>query len=494
MFQDFHQPDNLTRFNQKIMSMVQDYYQNPEQDKVIPYQTKQALLDQFRENEPPKEGQGFENILDYFRDHVLTQSIKTWHPLFMNQMFAGASFPSITGDLLASMMNPTLATWEMSPVATIIERNVSEWMANLIGLPEGSSGIFLPGGSLSNLMALSIARNQRLSPKIKTEGMYQQEPGAILCSAGCHYSIANAAHLLGIGTNQVIKVATNERNEMLIEDFKAKLEECKEKGLRVFAAVATMGITVTGGFDPLAEMVPICKANDIHIHVDAAFGGGMCFTKEGQHHLKGIDQADSVIWDAHKWLHTPLTCTVLLLPNAGLLKHIFNSDANYLFHPQEEDIPEVEDLGKYTILCGKRFDALKVWMLFKALGTDHFREAVEDRLDFTRQVYQLLCDEPDFTPSYHPTSPIVCWQFKRVEGSDQAYMDRLHRWARETCKQRSLALFNITKLHGQDHFRAILINPLTEIDHFVEVLTHLKSLRQEFLEKHPVETACGAEA
>lgn len=476
----------LNRYSKQIMEMIENYYHQPEKDSVIPYRSKQKLLDQFRESDPPKEGQGFGETLDYFRDEILTQSVKTWHPLFMNQMFAGASFPAITGDLLASMMNPTLATWEMSPVATIIERNVSEWMAQLIGMQEGSSGIFLPGGSLSNLMALSIARNQKLSPKIKTEGLFGQEPGAILCSAGCHYSIANAAHLLGIGMDHVIKVATNERNEMLVDDFKAKLEECQQKGLHVFAAVATMGITVTGGFDPLAEIVPICKEHDIHIHVDAAFGGGMCFSPLGRKFLKGIEHADSVIWDAHKWLHTPLTCTVLLVPNAGVLKHIFNSNADYLFHPQEEDIPEVEDLGKYTLLCGKRFDALKVWMLFKALGTDYFREVVENRITFTRQVFELINDSSDFVSSYHPRSPIVCFQFKKEPGADVTYMNHMHRWARETCKKKGLALFNITKLHGQDHFRAILINPLTQVEHFQQVLQDLRELRDAFIKANPL--------
>ena len=468
------------------MDILQSYYSHVEGEKVLAFRNKQTLLKQFRETSPPKTGNGFSHTLDYFRDQILSQSVKTWNPMFMNQMFAGASFPAITGDLLASMMNPTLATWEMSPVATIIERNVSEWMAGLIGMPEGSSGIFLPGGSLSNLMALSIARNQRLSPKIKTEGLYGQEPGAILCSAGCHYSIANAAHLLGIGTDNVIKVATNDRNEMLVDDFKAKLEQCNAKGLRVFAAVATMGITVTGGFDPLEDIIPICKANDIHIHVDAAFGGGMCFSEAGRTLLRGVDQADSVIWDAHKWLHTPLTCTVLLVPNAGVLKHIFNSDADYLFHPQEEDVPEVEDLGKYTILCGKRFDALKVWMLFKSLGTDYFKEVVEDRLAFTKEVYRLLSEDDGFTPSYEPVSPIVCFQFKPVPNANRAYMDRMHRWAREMSKKRELALFNITKLHGQDHFRAILINPLTRVHHIQTVLGDLRSLRDEFLKTNPV--------
>ena len=486
MLQDFHTPELLHDYLSKIMDILKNHYSNPEKEPVLNFRTKEKLLAQFREVSPPEHGQGFHSTLDFFRDEILTQSVKTWHPGFLNQMFAGASFPAIVGDLLASMMNPTLATWEMSPVATIIERNVSEWMAKLIGMPEESSGIFLPGGSLANLLAISIARNQRLAPKIKSEGLFGKEPGAILCSAGCHYSIANAAHLLGIGTQYVIKIDTNERNEMLVEDFKTKLAECNAKGLKVFAAVATMGITVTGGFDPLEDIVPICKANNIHIHVDAAFGGGMCFSQEGKDLLRGIEHADSVIWDAHKWLHTPLTCTALLVPNAGVLEHIFNSNADYLFHPQEEDHPDVEDLGKYTLLCGKRFDALKLWMLFKALGTSYFTDAVNDRLAFVREVYELLKLRPEFTPSYTPTSPIICFRLKPVPGADESYMDRMHRWVRESAKKEGRTLFNITKLHGRDHFRAILINPLTQINHIEDMLDDICRLQNEFIKNHPI--------
>ena len=118
-----------------------------------------------------------EETLAYFRDRVLPSSVKTWHPMFMNQMFAGASFPSIIGDMLASMMNPTLATWEMAPVATIIERNVSQWMAQILGMPEGSSGIFLPGGSLANLLALTVAPQSAVRPPGRHFGHASHQSG-----------------------------------------------------------------------------------------------------------------------------------------------------------------------------------------------------------------------------------------------------------------------------------------------------------------------------
>jgi glutamate/tyrosine decarboxylase-like PLP-dependent enzyme len=473
-----------------------DYYSQPEKDSVVPYHPKAILLEEFRETAPPEQGSGLEATLDFFKNEILPKSIKTWHPLYMNQMFAGVSLPGALGDLFASMMNPTLATWEMSPVATIIERNVSEWLAQLLGMKEGSAGIFLPGGSMSNLLGLTVARNQKLSPESKYQGLFQQKRGAIICSEAAHYSVANSAHLLGLGVDNLIKVKTNHRNEMCPLDLKAKLDYCDANEIYPFAVVATMGLTVTGGFDPLDEIVALCKPRGMHIHVDAAWGGGIALTKDAENHLAKIQEADTVIWDCHKWFHAPLTCTALLVPNVAILKHTFNTGADYLFHPQEEDIPEVDDLGQYTILCGKRFDALKVWMLFNTFGTEHFRHIADSRQEFTRDVWEMLEKDPDFQPSYEPVSPIQCFQFQptALAEAPQSYRDRLHRWVREVSKKRGIAMYNITKLKGEDHFRMILVNPLTTLEHMRQLLDQIRSLAYEFMEAEPLQAATSSTA
>ena len=316
-------------------------------------------------------------------------------------------------------------------------------------------------------MGLITARNHRLGPDAALKGVQSlsYQP-VIICSDASHYSIANAGDVLGIGKEHVIKVRTNQRQEMLIDDLKEKLAECAANNQRPFALVATMGTTVTGGFDPLKELVPICKEHNIHLHVDAAFGGGFSLSKDGRTVFEGIEHADTVIWDAHKWLHVPLTCTVLLAPDARLFKQIFSSNANYLFHPQAEEIDIADDLGQYTLLCGKRFDALRVWILFKAYGQDYFRDLAQSRVELARDFYRMLCDDPDFVPSYEPASPLQCFRYEpeQLRGIDQAYADRLHRHVREQAKQKGLAMFNITHLKGRDHFRTILINPLTTTD------------------------------
>lgn len=480
--QSYHSEKDISEITAMLTDILSDTYQDPENRPVTVSPGKAEMIEAFYEEIAPSEGIGLKESIAEFRDKVLPASVKTWHPLFMNQMFAGASFPSIVGDLMASMMNPTLATFEMSPAGTIIERSVASWMARMLGMPQGSSGIFLPGGSMSNLMALAVARHLKLGPELANTGLVGlKEKPAILCSEASHYSIANAGALLGFGKDQVIKVATNASNEMLVDDFEAKIAWAKEQGMRPFAAVITMGLTVTGCFDPLKELVPICRANDLHIHVDAAFGGGISLTKEGAEVLDGIEEADSVIWDCHKWMHVPLASTVLLVPKVHVLKQVFSSGADYLYHEQDEIEDLGDDLGHYTPLCGKRFDALRTWLLFKAFGENYFRELADERMETTRAIAKLIDDAPDFQLSYEPRSPLICWRYipESMRDASDEELSKLQRNLREGIKKQGRALFNMATLKGNKHFRAVLVNPLTTADHFAAVLDDIRKLAVE---------------
>lgn len=483
--QAYHEPNELKNVTENLLSILNSYYHSPEKSKTLIFNTKKELVEAFYQEVAPDHPRSLTDVLKEFKEEILPASVKTWHPLFLNQMFAGASFPSIIGDLMASMMNPTLATWEMSPVATIIEKNVSQWMAKLVGMPKGSWGIFLPGGSLSNLIALTLARNNFFGTEIRQTGVPMHKRPTLICSEGSHYSVANAANILGIGTDNLIKIKTQVNGTMDMSDLKVQLEACDQDGRTPFAIVSTMGLTVSGCFDPLSEIVKICKPRGIHVHVDAAFGGGMALTDRGTQLFKGIDQADSLTWDAHKTMHMPLTSSVLLLPNPAVLKSVFSQQqATYLFHPQSQH--EIEDLGKYTPLCGKRFDALKLWMLWNTYGTDYFIELAESRYKLVQDFNQFLAETDDFHQDFKSESPITCfywsppeWQKKNreVRASDS---NRLHRFIRERMKEAGKAFFNIASLNGLDQFRLILINPLTELDQLKKLIFEIRAMATEY--------------
>jgi glutamate/tyrosine decarboxylase-like PLP-dependent enzyme len=484
-----HSPEQLRQTLDRIFGIVAKYYHAAEGEKVVDLPSKQKVVDQFWEATPPEQGKGLDAILDRFQQEILPQSIKTWHPLFLNQMFAGASFPSAMGDLLASVMNPTLATWEMSPVATAIEQNVSQWMAQLLGMKAGSRGIFLPGGSLSNLLALTVARQRLYGPEIKTKGMGSDLRPVIFCSEKAHYSIANAAAILGVGSDQLIKVRSKINGAMEVDDLVTQLGRSEANGLTPMAVVATLGLTVSGCFDPLAEIAALCQSKGIHLHADAAFGGGMALTKEGKERLRGIEYADTVTWDAHKWLHMPLTCSVLLSASPSDLKATFGQQADYLFHPQED--LTLEDLGQSTPLCGKRFDGLKLWLVWQSCGTQTFRSMAEERLSIARSFASLVTEHPDYRCDYALETPLFCFRFHHASWPEVpsegqiAYINRLHRQVREGIKQSGIAYFNITQLNGQDQFRMILINPLTRLSHLETLFGEIDERARAFVFNEP---------
>jgi len=481
----YHNRLDIEKISKQLVDILESNYIQPENSPVVPKYDKHKTVDKFSEPLPPERGTDLENVINYFKDNILPESVKTWHPMFMNQMFPGVSFPSIIGDYMASMMNTTLATWEMSPVATVIERNVIKWMADIIGLPKGSSGIIVPGGSLANLMALTIARN-KISTNIAKKGITPNN--VIICSETAHYSIRNAANVLGIGINNVITVKTNKRNEIEKDDFIRKLQYCEQNNLNPFAAVLIIGNTVTGGTDQLREISETCKKRNIHVHIDAAFGGGLSLSSDSNNILDGIELADSICWDTHKWLHTSLTSTALLVPDANVLKETFNTNADYLFHPDNDEITGTDDMGKYTLLCGKRFDSLKTWILWKTLGTEGLKELADSRLKLVNNFHKILANHSEFTPSYKPKTPIQCFKYTsdKFKNASKEYLNKMHRWIREQFKVDQKAFFNVATLNGSTHFRVILVNPLTTEEHLNYILKEIEIYGKKYLKKNPL--------
>ena len=469
--------EDLHVIHQALGAILERFYSQGPNSPVVAHQSRESLYAQFHRPAPPATGTGLAAALRDFETRVLPASVRTWHPLFLNQMFAGAPPASLAGDALAGVMNTTLATWEAAPAATIIEKTVSEWMAALLGLPEGASGIFVPGGSMANLLGLALARDTRLAKDNGRRGLATAPAGAILCSEATHYSIANAARLLGIGTEGLVTVKTGTRMEMDPSDFPRALGECARRGRHPFAIVLTAGAPVTGGVDPLAALVPLAHQHGLHVHVDAAFGGTLAMTRE-RPRLAGIEAADSITWDAHKWLHVPLPCSALLVPDASRLKAVFENPAGYLFHSREETGP-VDDLGRYTPLCAKRFDALKLWLVWQAWGTEGLRAMAESRLALAERFHGLLEASPDFVPAYKPVTPIQCFRHC-PPGMPPAPPDAMHRWIREQLRERGHAFINLATLEGSSHFRVILINPLTRETDLIRLLDDIRALAREY--------------
>lgn len=479
---DYHNMEDIERINDFLKNIFKEWYINPKLRQAVPKSTCVSKAKSVFFNPAlPKSKESLFEILHFFQKEIMPKSIHTWNPDFMAYMFSGPPLPAAIGELLAIMLNPTLSTLEMSLPATLIEQNVIQWMTQLLNMPEESGGIFLPGGSFSNRMGLLIARNRFLGSNLHKKGLFNCQRGVILCSASAHYSIESAANILGIGIENVIKVKTNQRGEMLVEDLKEKLQYCQTNSLIPFAIVVTMGITTTGGCDPLKEIIAICRDRNIHIHVDAAFGSTMAFSSKRTDYFQGIEHADTVTWDIHKGgiLGASLSCSVLLAKTKSMLKDTFAMTADYLFHESESQ-QEIEDLGLSTPMCGKRFDALKVWIIWKTYGTNYLQRLADQRIALTDWFYKQLSAMDDFEPAYQPINPIICYRFipSDYKAKSQSEIDYLQKHIRNVLKEDYGIFVNYTTINQKIYLRCVFTCPLTKKKNVLNLLSIIKKIQR----------------
>jgi glutamate decarboxylase len=324
-----------------------------------------------------------------FARQVSSLSVKTGHPYFINQLFSGLDPYGLAGELVASSLNSSVYTYEVSPVFTMMELEVFQKMREIVGFPQGKGdGIMSPGGSISNGYGISVARFHK-RPDTKEKGLSGGKPMVLFISEDAHYSCKKLASFEGIGADNAIGVKVDSRGkiipEKLEEDIRKSLSENKEP----FMVIATAGTTVMGAFDPLDDIAEICKKYSLWFHVDAAWGGGALMSAKHRHLLKGIEKADSVTWNPHKLLCAPQQCSVFLCKDENILTDCHAAHATYLFQKDKFYDSQHYDTGDKYIQCGRRADILKFWLMWKAKGTQGF----EQHIDHIFNLKELLVEE-----------------------------------------------------------------------------------------------------
>ncbi|XP_065132476.1 glutamate decarboxylase 1 isoform X1 [Paramisgurnus dabryanus] len=367
--------------------------------------------------ELPDHPDNLEQLLVDCRD-TLKYGVKTAHPRFFNQLSTGLDIIGLAGEWLTSTANTNMFTYEIAPVFILMEEVVLKKMHKIIGWPEkDGDGIFCPGGTTSNLYSVLLARFHHF-PAVKTHGMHAIPRLAMFTSAHSHYSIKKSAATLGIGSENVIDVKCDERGKMIPSELNSSIEAAKSKGLVPFYVSATAGTTVYGAFDPLNEIADICKKHGLWMHVDAAWGGGLLLSSKHRLKMQGIERADSVTWNPHKMMGVPLQCSAILVKKKGLLQECNQLCAEYLFQPDKQ-YDMSYDTGDKSIQCGRHVDIFKLWLMWKAKGSEGFEAQVNHCLENAEYLYYKLKRRADFQLVFKgkPEHSNVCFWYlpKRVQ-------------------------------------------------------------------------------
>ncbi len=332
---------------------------------------------------------------------------KTASKMFFNQLFGGRHGKAMLGDLLAVVLNNSMYTYKAGGPQIQIEKELTEKIASMLGWGEDSLGTLAPGGSMTNLMGMLMARDAKF-PDAVEEGMSTR--GIVYTSQASHYSIQKNAAFAGIGRAQVRAIATNAKGRMDTKKLKTQIQNDIAAGLTPMLVNATAGTTVLGAFDPFEEIADICQAHEIWMHVDGAYCGSALLSKRYRHLISGAERADSFTLNAHKMLRTPLSCSLIIVKDKKHLYHSFSSDASYLYQTHDDDM----NPGKISLQCGRRNDALKFWCLWKSIGTSGLEEMVDHQFDLAAKAREYVRDHPDYTLYSHDDTVSVCFNYKDI--------------------------------------------------------------------------------
>jgi glutamate/tyrosine decarboxylase-like PLP-dependent enzyme len=394
---------------------------------------------------------------------ILEHSVRTIHPLFVNQLFGGFDEAAWAGEVASALLNPTMATFEIAPALTVIEKRVVTELLDRMGLERGE-GIMVTGGSNSNLLAMLCARTE-YSPNIRLTG-FGHNRFRVYASAEAHYSFDKAANITGIGTQNLVQVPANERGEMIPEELERIISADLKEGYVPIMVGATFGTTVMGAFDPVPKIARICEKYKVWLHVDAAWGGGAFFTERHRQLVKGIQLADSVAFDAHKTMGAPLITSFFLTKHAGILRNTNRGGgAEYLFHEYDNSD---WDTGTYSLQCGRRADVLKFWLLWRAHGTMGLVRRTEHLFDLAEYATREIAGNPRFK-LIHSNYLNVCFQVH--DRHDRENINSFTLKVRNALVREGRAMVNYAqRADGTIFFRLVFPNHQTQKAHVSELL------------------------
>lgn len=393
---------NLNEFSDYILHLIQKGLVNQHTLPVTDFIPPQQLVKEF-----PFE-LGKSNNLDSMIglvQQILHYSTNTHSKMFVNQLYGGADTIGMLGDFLTTFLNTSGATYEISPVFTLMEKEIINKMLDQFGISAKKypdrNGVMVPGGSISNIYAFHCARTHKY-PNLNTGGMYLTTPLKVFCSDQAHYSAKKAMMFTGLGSNHLITIPTDEKGVMLVDELEKAIKNHQPNPMMV---IATAGSTVTGAFDPITELVKICHPLGIWVHVDAAWGGPIIFSNDIKRRglIRGIDQADSITFNPHKMLRIPLQCSMFLTPHGSTLKSSFSTKAKYLF--QNDKCYDLDyDMGEQTLQCGRHIDSLKLWLPWKVYGDIGFQKHVDSCINNAQLFHQMIAKNPKFKLVFDQTT------------------------------------------------------------------------------------------
>jgi aromatic-L-amino-acid/L-tryptophan decarboxylase len=429
----------------------------------------------------PEQPMPVADLVAHLRELTFGQSLLPGHPAFFAYISGAGTVPGAAAELLAAGINPNVGGYRLAPGASEIELHLTRWLAERFGLPEGAGGMIMTGGAMANFVALKCARDVGLGIEVREHGVREHGPVAIYASEEAHVVIRRAADMLGLGADAVRAIAIDGQQRMRPAALDQAIRRDREAGVRPLAVCATAGTTTTGSIDPLPAIAALAREHQLWLHVDAAYGGAIVLAEELRGLLDGIEQADSIAIDPHKWLYTSQSAGCVLLRDFGALSRSFHSEASYIW--LDEAARHGIDFAMHGPQFSRGFAALKVWVSLLAHGRAAYGRRIAHDVALMRYLGTLVEAHPDFELMCEPRLSICCFRYRPAtwEGSEEE-LDRVNERLMTAIMADGRVYCSNAVIDGRFGLRACVVNFRTEaedVERLLAVAAELGELEQQ---------------
>jgi aromatic-L-amino-acid/L-tryptophan decarboxylase len=446
--------DEMREFGYHVVDLLVEHFANIRGECVGAKADPTKMISLF-DKDPPETGRDPNELLAQLERDVFPNNLHVDHPRFFAFVPGPNNFVSTMADALAAGFNIFNGTWLGGSAAAAVELGVVRWLCRICGFPDAAGGLFVSGGSMANLTALVAARHSLLQDRV--------EGATVYFSDQTHSSVERALRVIGFLPEQMRKLESDEHFRLSILSLRAAVAEDRAKGLRPFCVIANAGTTNTGAVDPLNELADLAAKEKLWLHIDGAFGAAAILSERGKTMLRGLERADSISLDPHKWLFQSFECGCVLVRDAALLKSAFQIKPDYLrdVHRSEQEFNPCD----YGVQLSRSFRALKVWLSLQTFGVAAFRGAITRGFELAELAERELRARKGWEILSPAQVATVCFRF----GNDDALQTRL---VDEMMKD-GYALLTSTELRGAVALRLCTINPRTTEQDIIETVNRL---------------------
>jgi aromatic-L-amino-acid/L-tryptophan decarboxylase len=466
--------DEFRKHGHALVDWIADYLAHPERYPVLPH-VQPGDLRNALPTAAPEAGESFDRIFSDF-ERVIVPALTHWnHPGFFAYFAISSSEPGILAELLSAALNQQAMLWRTSPAATELEEVTMNWLRGLMGLPDAFEGVIYDTASIATLHGLAAAREAAV-PDVRRVGLAGRSDlrgGRVYCSEHAHSSVDKAVILLGLGHEALQRVAADASFSLDLDALRAAVARDRAAGLLPIAVVATVGTTSMTSADPVRQIADLCAAEGLWLHVDAAYAGVAAIIPEYRHHFDGWDRADSLVVNPHKWLFTPFDLSAFYCRRMDVVRGAFSLVPEYLRTSGDGNARNLMDTG---VQLGRRFRALKLWMILRHFGAEGLRRELRAHIALAQTFAQWIDASPDFERLAPVPFSVVCFR-ARPSGAamSEPELDALNERLMAAVNATGEIFISHTKMNGVMALRLAIGNLRTKHEHVARAWALLRA-------------------